>query len=140
MSDTAGLTKMHVCPRCGFLLDSAERACPYCASQRDTNNWPRERVLALSAFVLVLLFAATGYAAGRYHARTKWLAQQWCKRGRAELAAGRPDEAAKSLHNTYFYDPQDISCQLALVKALMAGKHYAEAQHHLEGALAQDPG
>jgi tetratricopeptide (TPR) repeat protein len=140
MSDTAGLTKMHACPRCGFLLNSTESDCPYCASQRDTTTWPRERVLAVSASVLVSLFAVTGYAARIYHARTKWFAQQWCERGRAELAAGRPDEAAKSLHNTYFYNPQDISCQLDLVRALMAGKHYVEAQHHLEGVLAQDPG
>ena len=140
MGDTVGLTKMHACPRCGFLLSSIESDCPYCASQRGTTTWPRERVLAVSALLLVLLFTATGYAARGYHTKTKWLAQEWCERGRAELAAGKPDEAAKSLHNTYFYNSQDISCQLDLVRALMAGKHYAEAQHHLEGVLAQDPG
>ncbi len=140
MKDVAGMARIHACPRCGFLLESAGSDCPYCASQKDISTWPRERVLAVSAIALALLFVTAGYAARSYHRWTKRLAEKWCLRGGAELAAGRPNDAGKSLHNSYFYDPQNIPCQLELVRALMAGQHFTEARHHLQGVLAQDPG
>ncbi len=83
-------------------------------------------VLLVLMAVTLFLFGVTLFLFKSFEAHREALGQQWSDRGRVQLAAGHPAQAAEMLRTALSYEPDDRNNQLLLAQAL-AGAGETEA-------------
>jgi tetratricopeptide (TPR) repeat protein len=129
------------CAKCGQAIPWGETECPLC-SERLGYFWlqRRDTFLILVFVLIILLFVITGYAARRYHAVERGLAQDWYSRGEQALMAGHARAALADFRNALAYSRDNPLFQLRLAQALVATERVPEARTYLLNLRERDPG
>ncbi len=95
--------------------------------------------LALLA-ATVVLFGVTHLLFGSFEEHRQVLGRSWSERGRAALAAGRPEEAVADLRTALSFEPDARADQLALAEALAGAGHIEEATNYFLNLWETSPG
>jgi tetratricopeptide (TPR) repeat protein len=90
--------------------------------------------------LLVLLFAGSAFSARAYRRHEERLAEEWSRRGEAELAAGHAGAALDALRTALVYSKENRHFELRLAQALVAAGRDAEAQTYLRTLWEREPG
>lgn len=100
----------------------------------------RDTILLFSLFGLVILFTIAGVAARLFHAKERFLGQEWYARGQADLEAGKAPVAIKDFRNALAYSRDNALYRLHLALALAAADRIEEARAHLLNLWDREPG
>ena len=92
-------------------------------------------LLVTVVLLLITLFLFRSFAAHRDD-----LARRWSSRGRAALAAGRPDQAIVALRTALSYAPGERSYELLLAQALGEANHTEESYNYFLSLWETQPG
>ena len=129
------------CEKCGQMIPWGERKCPACGDgKRLLWSVSRNELLLLSLAALIVLFIATGFCAKAYHAKERFLAQQWYALGERDLAADRAEAAIEDFRTALVYSNNDPLIELQLAHALTAAGRFHQARAYLLGLWEREPG
>ena len=129
------------CSQCGRIIPWGQVECPLCAPHAGLFWSLREETfLGLTLLFLLILFAATGFAAKFYHAKEQALGQEWFSRGETELEAGHAQAALEDFRTALAYSRENESYRLRLAQALVAAGQLQEGRTYLLSLWEREPG
>ena len=129
------------CSQCGRIIPWGQVECPLCAPHAGLFWSLREETfLGLTLLLLLILFAATGFAAKFYHAKEQALGQEWFSRGEAELRAGHAKATLGDFRTALAYSRENESYRLRLAQALVAAGQLQEGRTYLLSLWEREPG
>jgi tetratricopeptide (TPR) repeat protein len=85
------------------------------------------------------MFTTTGVVVRLFHDKQAKIADDWAQAGKANLQAGRAQEAIEDFRNALLYSPADDNLQLELAESLAAQGQLPEAQDYLFNLRSADP-
>ena len=129
------------CAHCGQTIPWGEIECPHC-SEHHTYFWAlrRETFNLLVLTLLILFFVITGIVVRGYQRMEKRIAEDWNRRGEAELTAARPAAALTDFRNAVFHARDNALYQLRLAQALAETGQFQQAKNYLLALRESDPG
>jgi len=127
------------CLDCGAEIPAGAKECPTCAA-RGVGSPSRQTAVLLSLLLLSALFVVTGFATRAFHYHEEQVAEEWLRRGEAELAAGHTNEAIDALRNSLVYSKDNRQAQLRLAQTLAAAGRNDEARIYLRTLWESEPG
>lgn len=129
------------CRKCGQVIPWGQVEWPLCG-EHGSFLWKlrRETFLLLSLRTLIVLFAVTGFAARSFHAKEKFVAQDWFTRGENDLRAGHAEAAVEDLRTALVYSRDNPLYELRLAQALAAGGQLDQAWAYLVSLWEREPG
>ena len=128
------------CPQCGGEMPGGSTECSACGARPAGAGGSRQAAVLLSLALLAALFLLTGFMTRVYLSHEGGLAEEWYRRGKAELAAGRADAAVESLHTALAYAKENSVFELTLAQALVAAGRDEEAGAYLRTLHDSQPG
>lgn len=133
-----------ICPKCGRTVPAGQD----CVCLARPRYWlhSRETILLLCFAGVIVAFGVTGMAARTYRSQRRALADEWHRRGTAELASGKPEIALADFRAGLTYgrenltDEQQEEYELDLAEALAATGRLEESQSYLLDLWQRAPG